>query len=90
MILVERIRSELLETRTTKTFLFRSDKNMPYIEAKDFHVSFPGNLFKMKSCNFIIDRLGLYVLAGKNGTGKTSFFDRFNNLCSHKTVHHAT
>ena len=57
------------------------EKKIPYVNFSDVYFSWPskkGNL--LSKCNFSIDKAGLWMIVGKNGSGKSTFLKLINGI----------
>ena len=65
----------MIETRDSFT------KRIPQVNFKDVSFSWPGKKENVISkCNFSIDKSGLWMIVGKNGSGKSTFLKLINGI----------
>ncbi len=56
-------------------------KGIPKIQFKDVSFSWPGEQKNLISnCNFAINKVGLWMIIGKNGSGKSTFLKLINGI----------
>ena len=61
------------------------DNLIPKIHFKDVSFSWPGEKkLIISKCNFSIERLGLWMIVGENGSGKSTFFKLINGIIQPK------
>jgi len=57
------------------------DKEIPQVNFNDVSFSWPGKKISVISkCTFSIDSLGLWMIVGKNGSGKSTFLKLINGI----------
>ena len=58
-----------------------SEQNIPQVSFEDVYFSWPGKKENIISkCNFSIDKSGLWMIVGKNGSGKSTFLKLINGI----------
>ena len=61
-------------------------EKIPLVNFKDVTFSWPGEKSNLISkCNFSIDKPGLWMIVGKNGTGKSTFLKLINGILKPNT-----
>ena len=62
------------------------ENRMPLISFKDVFYSWPGEKVNLISkCNFSIERSGLWMIVGKNGSGKSTFLKLISGILKPKS-----
>ena len=57
------------------------EKRIPQVSFKDVSFSWPGEKENLISrCNFAIEKTGLWMIVGKNGSGKSTFLKLINGI----------
>ena len=57
------------------------EKGIPQVSFKDVSFSWPqGKENVISRCNFAIEDTGLWMIVGKNGSGKSTFFKLINGI----------
>ena len=57
------------------------EKGIPKVSFKDVYFSWPGEKENVISrCNFAIEKTGLWMIVGKNGSGKSTFLKLINGI----------
>ena len=57
------------------------EEEIPFVRFKDVYFSWPGEKSNLISkCNFLINKPGLWMIVGKNGSGKSTFLKLINGI----------
>ena len=57
----------------------------PFIEARDLHFEYPGNVKALRGVNLTINKSDYVAIMGENGAGKTTLVKHFNGLLRPKS-----